>query len=577
MRDAPAASALPVPAESGEGVEPAGHRVRVPEKSRRLELALAHERLRVDHQPLLARRSEDVPAVEVLVHEVDRRPVHRAVDVECGVEKSPFERLACADISLWNDLGPAIRRVGGEHEGVGLADGKLEAREQLGDDGEVVDSGMPQLRSRNAALDEESTALAIAGVQQHRSPSAPVLEGVGLGVGFGVRRRVQLENELARRNDERVWRVDRLLELERPLLRAFGYEPGQRVEPRGLVAPGAEEGGRKGHRGSVGRTRRIRAVDAGFLERALELAENGRGTTHPNPVVGAVVVAGGEIVGEGWHERRGGPHAEVVALDAAGAHVRGATVYVTLEPCAHHGTTPPCVDALLAAGVSRVVAGQLDPHPDHGGGLERLRESGVDVELADGELGFRCRQQIEEWRTWVTTGRPFVTYKVAVALDGRVRVPGARWVTGEDSRRLVHVLRAQADVVAVGMGTVRWDNPRLDARDVPVVRQPRRIAFGKGPLPDDSELELRSGPLGAELEQLASEGAQSVLLEGGPTLAAAFLERGLVDKLLVFVAPRISGEGPGMLEGLPRPLELRRMEARPIGDDVLIQAYLNEP
>jgi len=318
-------------------------------------------------------------------------------------------------------------------------------------------------------------------------------------------------------------------------------------------------------------------VDARFLERALELAENGRGTTHPNPVVGAVVVAGGDIVGEGWHERKGGPHAEVVALEAAGVHARGATVYVTLEPCTHHGTTPPCVDAVLAAGISTVVAGQLDPHPDHGGGLDRLRENGVDVELADGELGFRCRQQIEEWRTWAAAGRPFVTYKVAVSLDGRVRVPGTRWVTGEGSRRLVHLLRAQADAVAVGMGTVRWDNPRLDARDVPVVRQPRRIAFGKGPLPDDSQLELRSGPLRDEVEQLAFEGVQSVLLEGGPTLAAAFLEGGLVDKLLVFVAPRISGEGPGMLEGLPRPLEVTRMEARPIGNDILIQAYLNEP
>lgn len=314
-----------------------------------------------------------------------------------------------------------------------------------------------------------------------------------------------------------------------------------------------------------------------FLDRALELAERGRGTTHPNPIVGAVVVAGDEIVGEGWHERRGGPHAEVVALEAAGDRARGAAAYVTLEPCAHHGTTPPCVDALLEAGVVRVVAGQLDPHSDHGGGLERLAANGVDVELADGDLGFRCRQQIEEWRTWVATGRPFVTYKVAVTLDGKVRVPGSRWVTGEDSRRLVHVLRAQSDAVAVGMGTVRWDNPRLDARDVPVVRQPRRIAFGKGPLPEESELELHSGPLREELEQLASEGVQSLLLEGGPTLAAAFLEAGLVDKLLVFTAPRISGDGPGMLEGLPRPIELTRMQARPIGSDVLIQAYLNEP
>ncbi len=318
-------------------------------------------------------------------------------------------------------------------------------------------------------------------------------------------------------------------------------------------------------------------MDPRFLEPALEIAENGRGTTHPNPIVGAVVVAGDEIVGEGWHERKGGPHAEVVALEAAGKRARGATVYVTLEPCAHHGSTPPCVDALLEAGVAQVVAGQLDPSPEHGGGLERLRERGVAVDVADGELGFRCRQQIEEWRTWVVTGRPFVTYKVALSLDGRVRVPGTRWVTGEDSRRLVHLLRAQSDAVAVGMGTVRWDNPSLDARDVPVVRQPRRLAFGRGPLPDGSELELRSGPLREELGELASEGVQSILLEGGPTLAAAFLEAELVDKLLVFVAPRLSGEGPGMLEGLPAPLELTRMQARAVGDDVLLQAYVHEP
>jgi diaminohydroxyphosphoribosylaminopyrimidine deaminase/5-amino-6-(5-phosphoribosylamino)uracil reductase len=318
-------------------------------------------------------------------------------------------------------------------------------------------------------------------------------------------------------------------------------------------------------------------VDPAFLERALELAERGRGTTHPNPIVGAVVVANGAIVGEGWHERNGGPHAELMALERAGVRADGATMYVTLEPCSHHGTTPPCVDALLEAGVGAIVAGQLDPNPEHGGGLAKLTGAGVETELANGELAFRCRQQIEEWRTWMTTGRPFVTYKVALTFDGRVRVPGSRWVTGEASRTLVHVLRAQSDAVAVGMGTVRWDNPRLDARDVPVVRQPRRIAFGRGPLPEGSELELRSGPLREELEALAAEGVQSVLLEGGPTLAAAFIEAGLVDKVLAFVAPRISGEGPGILEGLPRPLELSRMEARPIGEDVLIQAYVHEP
>ena len=319
-------------------------------------------------------------------------------------------------------------------------------------------------------------------------------------------------------------------------------------------------------------------MDSEYLERALELAEKGRGTTHPNPVVGAVVVAGGEIFGEGWHERGGEAHAEVNALADAGERSRGATMYVTLEPCAHQGATPPCADALIQAGVERVVVGQQDPNPDvEGRGLRRLRSAGIEVELAEGELGFRCRQQIEEWRTWVTQKRPFVTYKVAVTLDGRVAVPGSRWVSGEESRRLVHVLRAASDAVAVGMGTVRWDNPRLDARDVPVARQPRRIAFGRGPLPEGSELELRSAPLRDELEALAAEGVQSLLLEGGPTLAAAFLEQDFVDKLLVFVAPKLSGEGPGMLAGLAGPLELTRLEVRSVGDDAVIQAYVHEP
>ena len=322
---------------------------------------------------------------------------------------------------------------------------------------------------------------------------------------------------------------------------------------------------------------RIEVVDDALFERVLELAERGRGTTHPNPVVGAAVVAAGAVVGEGWHELKGGAHAEVNALADAGDKARGATMYVTLEPCAHQGDTPPCADALIEAGVARVVAGQLDPHPDHTGGLARLEQAGIQVELATGEIAFRCRQQIEEWRTWVTAKRPFVTYKVAVSLDGRIAMPDSRWVSGEDSRRLVHVLRAASDAVAVGMGTVRWENPRLDARGVPVVRQPRRLAFGRGPLPPDSELELRSGALREELEALADDGVQSLLLEGGPTLAAAFLEQDLVDKLLVFVAPKLSGDGSGMLAGLPAPIALTRLESRPIGDDVVIQGYVHEP
>jgi diaminohydroxyphosphoribosylaminopyrimidine deaminase/5-amino-6-(5-phosphoribosylamino)uracil reductase len=315
------------------------------------------------------------------------------------------------------------------------------------------------------------------------------------------------------------------------------------------------------------------------LERALELAGESLGVAYPKPTVGAVVVRDGEIVGEGVTEGPRGRHGELMALAAAGERARGATVYVTMEPCNHHGATPPCTEALLEAGVARVVVGQLDPNPNVvGGGLERLREAGVEAEVLDGELGFRARQQLEEWRTWITRRRPFVTYKVAATLDGRVTVPGKRWISGEPSRRLVHVLRAASDAVAVGMGTVRWDNPRLDARDVPTPRgQPRRIAFGRGPLPEGSELEIRSGPLPEELEALAAEGVQSLFLEGGPTLAAAFLEQDLVDKVLVFVAPTLSGDGPSLVAGLPRPVELSRLEARSLGEDVLLQGYIHEP
>jgi diaminohydroxyphosphoribosylaminopyrimidine deaminase / 5-amino-6-(5-phosphoribosylamino)uracil reductase len=314
------------------------------------------------------------------------------------------------------------------------------------------------------------------------------------------------------------------------------------------------------------------------FERALELAERGRGTTHPNPVVGAVIVAGGEIVGEGWHERPGGPHAEVVALEAAGDRARGADLYVTLEPCAHHGRTPPCVDAIVAAGIARVVAGAADPNPKTDGqGFARLRTAGVEVALLEGEPAVRARRQNEAWRTWISAGRPFVTYKAAFTLDGRVRVPDSRWVTGEESRRRVHELRAASDAVAVGMGTVRADSPRLDARDVEAERQPRRLAFGSGPLPEGSELELRSGPLEEELAQLAAEAVQSLLLEGGPTFATSFLRGGLVDKLLLFVAPTLAGSGPRWIDELEAPLSVAGLEAEPIGGDVLLTGYIHEP
>jgi diaminohydroxyphosphoribosylaminopyrimidine deaminase/5-amino-6-(5-phosphoribosylamino)uracil reductase len=309
------------------------------------------------------------------------------------------------------------------------------------------------------------------------------------------------------------------------------------------------------------------------LERALELATDADGRAYPKPTVGAVVVADGEVVGEGATETDG-RHGEVIALAAAGERARGATLYVTMEPCAHHGTTPPCVDAVLAAGIARVVAGSLDPNSEARGGLARLREQGVETELAD---SVAARRQNEAWRTWVSLGRPFVTYKAAVTLDGRVTVPGERWVSGEESRRLVHELRARSDAVAVGMGTVRLENPRLDARGVDAPRQPRRLAFGTGPLPEGSELELLSGGLEEELRALAEEGVQSLLLEGGPTLARAFLEAGLVDKLLLFVAPTLSGRGPVLVPGLDQPLRLAHLTSRPVGDDVLLEAYLRDP
>ena len=314
------------------------------------------------------------------------------------------------------------------------------------------------------------------------------------------------------------------------------------------------------------------------FERALELAERGRGTTHPNPLVGAVLVAGEEVVGEGWHERAGGPHAEIAALEAAGERARGATLYVTLEPCAHHGRTPPCADAIVAAGVARVVAGALDPNTKTDGqGFARLRDAGIDVELLDGEPALRARRQNEAWRTWISAGRPFVTYKAAVTLDGRVVVPGSRWVTGEESRRRVHELRAASDAVAVGMGTVRADSPRLDARDVDAERQPRRLALGSGPLPEGSELELVSGPPADGLRRLAAEGVQSLLLEGGPTLATSFLREELVDKLLLFVAPNLGGFGPRWVGEPGEPFRLAGLEIARLGDDVLLTGYIHEP
>jgi diaminohydroxyphosphoribosylaminopyrimidine deaminase / 5-amino-6-(5-phosphoribosylamino)uracil reductase len=316
-------------------------------------------------------------------------------------------------------------------------------------------------------------------------------------------------------------------------------------------------------------------AESSYYGRALELAERGSGKTGDHPLVGAVVVRDGEVVGEGWYEYDAVRHAEAVALEQAGDAAHGATLFVTLEPCSHQGRTPPCADAVVAAGVARVVVGARDPNPVvDGRGIERIRDAGIEVELLD---DIAARRQNEAWRTWKSFGRPFVTYKAAVTLDGRVTVPGRRWVTGEEARRRVHELRAASDAVAVGMGTVRADAPRLDARDVGAVRQPRRLAFGRGPLPEGSELELRSGSIDDELRALAADGVQSLLLEGGPTVATAFLAADLVDKLLLFVAPVLAGDGPHVLGKLAEPLELRYLRTEALGEDVLLEAYLREP
>jgi len=310
------------------------------------------------------------------------------------------------------------------------------------------------------------------------------------------------------------------------------------------------------------------------IQRALGLVAAAPGRGYPNPTVGAVIVRpDGAVLAEGVTEPAGERHAEVVALDEAGDAARGATLFVTMEPCAHHGRTPPCVDRIIEAGIARVVAGCADPNPKAKGGAALLEAAGIDAQLLDLP---EARRQNEAWRTWVARGRPHVTLKLAVSLDGRAMVPGRRWVTGEPARRRVHELRASVDAVGVGMGTVRADAPRLDARDVPVVRQPRRLAFGRGPLPEGSPLELRSDPLEDELAALAADGVQSLLLEGGPTIATSALAQGLVDRVLVFVAPVLAGGGPPMLGLLPEPIDLGDVELEHVGEDVLFDARLRE-
>ncbi|MGM0577481.1 MAG: bifunctional diaminohydroxyphosphoribosylaminopyrimidine deaminase/5-amino-6-(5-phosphoribosylamino)uracil reductase RibD [Myxococcota bacterium] len=327
------------------------------------------------------------------------------------------------------------------------------------------------------------------------------------------------------------------------------------------------------------------AEDRGWMERALDLARRGRGTTSPNPMVGAVVVRDGVCVGEGFHVRAGGPHAEVHALREAGADARGADMYVTLEPCNHRGRTGPCTEAILRAGVARVILGAGDPNPQVcGSGVARLREGGVEV--ITGVLAEECHALNEIFEHWITTGRPLVVLKLAATLDGRIaaRTGASRWITGPEARREVHRMRARLDAVMVGSGTALADDPRLTARGVDdeAGGDPLRIVVDSGlAVPttarlfegagapgvlvatarpdDDPGAEVRRS-LGAEVWSLPSPdgrvdvtalidrlGARiprpvtSVLVEGGSGLATALLRAGRVDRLITFLAPRLMG------------------------------------
>ena len=353
--------------------------------------------------------------------------------------------------------------------------------------------------------------------------------------------------------------------------------------------------------------------DAQYMEEAFALAERGRGSTHPNPLVGAVLVRDGQVVGRGWHHAPGEPHAEAMALDEAGLLARGATLYCTLEPCSHHGKTPPCADALVGAGIARAVIALGDPNPlVKGRGLRKLGEGGIVVDLKDGEWGARAREQNAPFLKFHRGGLPLVTYKAAITLDGKVAAAGgdARWISCLDSRRAVHELRSRVDAVMVGAGTVRRDDPELTVR-LAEGRDPVRVVITHdGDLPPGAKvlatakqtrtiivadhagdaarrlietrgaelLEVGEGGLKATLEALAALGLLDILCEGGPTLAGELLAAGLIDRVLLFVAPLIVGRGAPDLFAAPAvsavdgAWRLTDVSWRPVCDDLLLSA-----
>jgi diaminohydroxyphosphoribosylaminopyrimidine deaminase/5-amino-6-(5-phosphoribosylamino)uracil reductase len=332
------------------------------------------------------------------------------------------------------------------------------------------------------------------------------------------------------------------------------------------------------------------ATERAAMARARELGAAALGTTSPNPAVGAVILAAdGTVAGEGATRPPGGPHAEVQALSAAGERARGGTAVITLEPCAHTGRTGPCADALLAAGVARVVVAVPEPTELAGGGADRLRAAGIDVELGveqdEAELG-----ALAPWLTGIREHRPQVIWKVAATLDGRVAAAdgSSRWITGEQTRAAVHRLRATCDAVVVGSGTAVTDDPRLTVRDADgrdADRQPLRVVVDRrGRLPESARVLDDAAPTlvsrAAEpadlLAELFDRDVRRVLLEGGPTLAAAFLRAGLVDEVVVHLAPRLLGAGPSLvgdlgITSITDALSFETVEILPSGGDVQLR------
>ncbi len=352
-----------------------------------------------------------------------------------------------------------------------------------------------------------------------------------------------------------------------------------------------------------------------FMQMALRLARRGLGRTRPNPPVGAVVVRDGHVAGKGYHKRAGTPHAEVLALGEAGRKARGATLFVTLEPCSHHGRTPPCVDAIVRAGIRRVLVGSVDPNPAvNGSGIRALERAGIEV--STGVLKERCDELIEFYRKYITTGTPFVTVKLATSMDGRIATKGgdSRWITSTASRRYVHRLRDIYDCVMVGAGTLRRDDPELTVRLVRG-RNPVRAVVAEGLnfraslkfFADDgterlifttkegeADRQKRFEELGVEvvptmrasngvslraaIKELGKRGITSVIIEGGSRLAASVLKEGLADRIMFFLAPLvIGGDGIPALRGLGverlgDAITLEKVRVRRFGEDMMVEA-----